>query len=168
MDANDFDWKSDSEKELDIELENEALELDLRMKGGDFYKDKNTPLELYNEFLHNVKEFESLVEKSFPPVRSIFPIDYQFPPSSELTAQQLSEKFNDIVEYFTHNNIELALSKHLPVNKAYQYIVDEILNETPSFPYGSGCRFTKVIDGCDGYCPECFQRDYCETAEEWD
>jgi hypothetical protein len=26
--------------------------------------------------------------------------------------------------------------------------------------------FTRVIDGCDGVCEVCFQKEYCSTAQE--
>ncbi|MBC8379463.1 MAG: hypothetical protein H8E62_09830 [Planctomycetes bacterium] len=162
--------ENEPEENFDLELENQALELDLQIKGGITFHGEETPPELYNQFLHNVTEFESLAAEPTENnriVRTIFPADYAFPPADQMTDQEITEKLNGIKKFFAAENIELGLVKDLPERLIYTYIVEEVLPETPSFPFGADCRFTYVIDGCSGYCPGCFQREYCENSAGW-
>jgi len=170
MEAEEINWEDDSLKDLDLELENQALELDLEMKGGLTFKSGDMPPEIQNRFLHNVKDFEELAEASEAnrPLCSLFPVDDTFPSAEQLTDQEIAAKLKEIKKVFSDNNVELGLTEKLPEKIIYSYLVEEVLPEMPSFPYGPDCQFTYVIDGCDGYCPECFQRDYCENSAAWD
>jgi hypothetical protein len=46
------------------------------------------------------------------------------------------------------------------IDSINQITVEETIREVEN----SG--FTRVIDGCDGACEVCFQKEYCSTAQE--
>ena len=171
------DWENGRDKDndgdnLDLDLENESLELDIRIKGGLLYKSEEAESEpeIYNQFLRNVLEYDSLVEEygDARPLSCLFPEDFTFPPVDEIDGRGLKEKLAAIEEVFAANNIELGLAKRLPDELVYKYLTEEVLLEPAGFPIGPDCPSTCVLDGCDGDCPGCFQKDYCETATEWD
>ena len=172
---NEFTDNQDRDKDverLDLELENESLELDIRLKGGEFFKseDLEDHPKLYNEFLRNVLEYESLEEEYVDdrPLSCLFPDDFTFPPVDELESGRLEEKLTAIEEVLASNNIELALADKLPAKLVYKYLTEEVLLEPAGFPIGPDCPSICVIDGCEGYCPGCFQKDYCESSAIWD
>ena len=164
-------WKDVSLNELDLELENQALELDLQIQGGLVYKGKEAPPELVNQFLHNVKDSESRMAeaaKTNLPVLSIFPPNFSFPPADQMCDDQILRKLKEIRNIFTANNIELGLVDGLPESLLYTNIIEDVLEEVPFIPYGPDSRFTYVIECCDGYCSDCFQRDFCTSSSAWD
>jgi len=157
---------------LDLNLENESLELDVRMKGGELYKSEEMEdhPELYNQFLQNIFEYDSLVEEfgDDRPLSCLFPDDFAFPPIDQLDGRKLKEKLAAIEEVFEANHIELALAAKLPDEITYKYLTEEVLLEPAGFPIGPDSPSTCVLDGCHGNCPDCFQEDYCEIAAEMD
>ncbi|MBW8017765.1 MAG: hypothetical protein FVQ82_16445 [Planctomycetes bacterium] len=172
------DWVDGRDKDndgdnLDLDLENESLELDIRIKGGELYKSEEMEdkPELYNQFLRNIMEYEAMVEEGTEddrPLSYLFPDDFTFPPADKIDGRELDEKLAAIEEVFAANHIELGLVDGLPDELIYKYLTEEVLLEPAGFPIGPDCPSTCVIDGCDGDCPDCFQKDHCETAAEWD
>ena len=146
--------------------------MDIRIKGGELYKSDEAEAapQHYNQFLRNILEYESLAEEygDDRPLSCLFPDDLTFPPVDEIDGRVLKEKLEAIKEVFAANNIELALVDGLPDELAYKYLTEEVLLEPAGFPIGPDCPSTCVIDGCGGYCPGCFQKDYCEMSAEWD
>lgn len=172
------DWtggqdEGDDSNNLDLDLENESLELDIRIKGGELYKSEEmeaTP-ELYNKFLQNVLEYEAFAEEAAEddwPLSCLFSDDFIFEPVDEIDGCGLKEKLAAIKEVFAANNIELGLADGLPDKLVYKYLTEEVLLEPAGFPIGPDCPSILVIDGCDGYCPACFQKDHCGMSAEWD
>ncbi|MBN1765155.1 MAG: hypothetical protein JW860_07855 [Sedimentisphaerales bacterium] len=171
MQNDETDWTSDDIKDLDLELENQALRLDLQIQGGQIFMDEECDPEIDNSFLKRIITYEAMAEEARVagrPLRSIFPVDFNFPLLDEMNEQELKNKLSEIIKIFQANNIDLSLVDGLPDNIIYTYLTEEAIPEVPGFPYGADCPFTYLIDGCDGYCPDCFQKDYCENALDWD
>lgn len=169
MESNKDDWKSEEEKQLDLELENRTLELNLKLKGGEDFAEEDIDPKLHNAFLKSVETYEELDEEPKRPMKSLFPESCVFHPADRLSKKELKNKLDFIFEILAQNNIQVALPGKLPDEQLYTYLTTDIIpNELTFPPHNTG--FCYVIDGCDGYCPECFQKDYCEVKDEigWD
>jgi hypothetical protein len=165
--------KNNDNANLDLNLENESLELDVRIKGGLLHKSEamEDHPEMYNQFLQNILEYEAMIEEGTGdarPLSYLFPDDFTFPPADKIAGRELKETLAEIEKVFTANNIRIGLAKRLPDEMVYKYLTEEVLLEPAGFPIGPDCPSTCVLDGCDGYCPGCFQKDHCETAAEMD
>lgn len=61
--------------------------------------------------------------------------------------------------------IEVSYAEKLPDRLGYKHLVEEVIPErmvAAENPTGMGL----VLDGCTGGCPDCFQKDYCDSARE--
>ena len=99
-------------------------------------------------------------------IRSLFSPDFVFPPLEKMGEMELEHKIESIKSILMDHGILLELWPALPPDLTYAYIVEEMLPESVhrDIPEGSAVHFT----GCGGWCPECFQKEYCETRkEEW-
>lgn len=97
-------------------------------------------------------------------IRTLFPIDFQFPESELLNDPDLDKKLDRIIDVLRSHDIYLGLVSECPDRLAYQYIIEEVLNHTTPVAYPEGMHH--VFDGCDGSCEDCFQQPYCETGRE--
>jgi hypothetical protein len=159
-------WKSQEREELDLELENQSLELDQRLKGGVFFGNEDVDPRMHNQFLRNIQRYEECKSQS---VKDLFSADMPFKQAEDFSKKQLKEALRNIMETLSFHGIIVCIQSKLPDEVLYTYLTKEFIpNESIVMPHESGMRY--VIDGCDGYCPECFQKDYCETAHEigWD
>ena len=170
MNSHSEDWKSKSEKDLDLELENQALELNIKLRGGkEIIRNENLDPRLHNTFLKNIEAYEELDKEPKRTIKSLFPEDFSFPDVTTIATQDLNDLLDDIYCILNQNNVEISLVGKLPERLIYQYLIKEVIpNEVTYAMQYDG--FVHIIDGCDGYCPECFQKDYCKTSEEidWD
>jgi hypothetical protein len=120
---------------------------------------------LDNAFLKNVIAFEEADKEPPRPMRSLFPEDFEFPPVSSMSARQLARKIKEIASILSMNNIELAFANPLPDAVLYKHLVEECIpHETVSAAVEAG--FTLNLDGCEGGCESCFQREYCKAGKE--
>ena len=106
--------EGDGSDDLDLCLENESLELDVRIKGGLLYKSEEmeSEPEVYNAFLRNILEYESLAEEygDDRPLSFLFPDDFTFPPVDELDGCQLDEKLDG----YGGEELVLTSEKYMP------------------------------------------------------
>ncbi len=163
---NTEDWTDEQQKLIDLTLENSSLEEEIALKcGGTIEKPADIDPYIENQFLKNVLAFEETEKEEHLPMRSLFPDDYKFPPAESMSPKELSEKLEDICGILSVHNIEFGFANDLPDKVLYRHIVDEcIANDTVSPSVAAG--FTLVLDGCTGLCEECFQKEYCKTAQE--
>ncbi len=161
-------FKSEKLKELDLELENQALELDIQMMGGTllrFARPDDFDDKMYNTFLRNVIEYEKKQKETSRPgklIQSIFPDGFIFPPVNELSKKLLKDKLNAIEKILGAHNIRLELVDGLPDEIAYQYVIENILPEALEVPTNPNSSLSDVWNGCSGDCPDCLQKDYCD------
>ena len=103
----------------------------------------------------------------FCKIRDLFPSDISFPPVEELNDEQLEALMDRIATTLAEKQIYFDLRPGVPERDIYRHFVEDVLEYDVLFenpPEG----FSSILDGCDGYCPGCFQRPYCETGKEWD
>jgi hypothetical protein len=82
-----------------------------------------------------------------------------------MSPAQLARKLAEIKEVLSAYNVEFGFVNALPPEVLYKYLVEECIpNDMVSATIKAG--FTWTLDGCDGGCEGCFQREYCPTAEE--
>lgn len=101
-------------------------------------------------------------------VRSLFPADFSFPEAGTLNEKQLEEKVDQILDVLEEHNIEVEYAENTPHIKVYGYLLATVLPDTVEIPEKNSSSF--VTYGCNGYCPECFQKGYCDEdlSDEWD
>lgn len=99
------------------------------------------------------------------PMRSLFPADFMLPLIDTMSEEQVASKVEEISDILLAHNINLAFCEKTPVSLIYNYLASEIIpNEEINAITFEGCFTT--FNGCTGYCPGCFQKDYCEFSWE--
>ena len=147
-----------------LRLDNELLRRRLEALGAMGYEFDSDDPKLENQFLNYVLSFEEMHQGPQIPLRSIFPDDFEFPPASSMTDEQLAAKLDAITDILASRSIVIDTVGDLPDNLLYKYVLEEIDDlEIPlEMPEGT----VHHLDGCDGSCPDCFQRDYCEVKDQ--
>jgi hypothetical protein len=158
-------WKSEEDHEFDLRLENQSLESEIALQGGCAIESENDDPGLKNAFLKHVLAYEEADKEPRHPILSLFPKGYEFPAVSTMSPEELDDKLEEIASILSVHNIEFGFANELPADVLYKYLAEECLpNETIGEVENAG--FTRVIDGCDGACEVCFQKEYCSTAQE--
>lgn len=147
-----------------VEKENEQLKRVVRQRGGVLGPTESADPYVLNKFLRHVLDLEWVEECPQREMAAVFPEGFCFPPLESLSAAQLRQKLEDIYAVLWAHNIFVDLAADLPDALAYTYIVQEILpQQIPvEFPQGLHLHFL----GCQGHCPTCFQRGFCEIEED--
>ncbi|MBM4144106.1 MAG: hypothetical protein FJ225_11025 [Lentisphaerae bacterium] len=98
------------------------------------------------------------------------PVDWSFveeygpPPDQEtLTDAQLKAELARIEEVLNARGVCFSFVDNVPARAVYAYLRRELQN-TRFDRLAEGARIH--ITGCTGWCEECFQRKWCETAGE--
>jgi hypothetical protein len=161
---NDEKWYNEEQENIDLELENRSLETEIKLKGGIFGKMENLDPKIENAFLKSILAFEAGDKDLQIPIRAIFPDDYKFPPVGSMSKKALSEKLDDIARIFEEHHIGLDFSEKVPDKVLYKYLVESCIAKEmvdASIPEGS----MVFLNGCTGFCEECFQKKYCPDYE---
>lgn len=162
---NDEKWCDEEQEKIDLELENQSLETEIKLKGGIFGGLKNLDPSTENAFLKSIIAFEAGDKDLQIPIRAIFPDDYKFPQVGSMSRKELSEKLDDIARIFEEHHIGLDFSEKVPDKVLYKYLVETCIAKEmvdASIPEGS----IVYLNGCTGFCEECFQKNYCPDNEE--
>lgn len=157
------DFNPEQDQEIFLEIENELLKEKLGLSDFcSYFAEEMDPPSL-NGFLRGLCFVEDIGPRST--IRSLFPPDFTFPPLEEINEIDLITKIEFIDTILMDNGIVLELSPDLPPHLTYKYIVEEMLPELVSsdIPERSAIHFT----GCGGWCPECFQKEYCHMKKEF-
>jgi hypothetical protein len=163
--AHDDNWADDPQGEIDLRLENQSLETELKLQGATQRRFGEVPFEVHNQFLKNVLAFEEAAKKPPTPVRSLFPDNYPFPPAESMSPQELRQKLEDMERTLGKHNVGFGFAKELPDALLYKHLVEEVIpNDTVTTAAAEG--FAWYLDGCTGRCEDCFQNRYCTTGRE--
>ncbi|MBF0430052.1 MAG: hypothetical protein HQK83_02145 [Fibrobacteria bacterium] len=160
------DFKSKDDKFLDLHLENQSLEQEVERKGAIIRKNDEVDPELYNDFLKYVTAFEEWDKQPKRSFESLFPDDYLLPPSECLNDDEITDKLKEIAEVFEQYHVRIDLVAKVPDRLIYDHLATEVI-PTDELSAVSEMGVEYVIDGCDGYCPDCFQNAHCEVKEEF-
>ncbi len=147
-----------SGKKERIKQENALLNAKLILKNGHIEGKKDIDPELENQFLKQCLAFEEAPVKPFHEILGVDPRD--FPPAEHLCDKELRTKLDQLLTALDNHGISLDLNDGVPSRLVYAFLAEEYLHEpVTDFP---GLH----IDGCSGWCPDCFQADYCKTKDE--
>jgi len=149
-----------SKSKLKLIQENLLLKAKILLKGGTLEQFKEIDPEIENQFLKQVLAFEEADLIKMYKILNISLDDY--PPEDTLPDDILEQKLEELEKIMAKHNIYLELSKKMPKRLIYKYLVEEELESEIEVVPG----MTTHIDGCDGWCPDCFQADYCETKDQ--
>jgi len=152
------DLNSIQDQTVFLEIENGLLKEKLGLSAFcSYFAEDMDPLSL-NQFLEHLLFVEEIGPRRA--ISSLFPSDFTFPPIEEMSEIELITKIEFMDAILTDNGIVLELSPNLPPDLTYKYIVEEMLPELVhcNIPERSAIHFT----GCGAWCPECFQKEYCE------
>ena len=78
----------------------------------------------------------------------------------DLTDEEIGTALEELEEALEEAGYGVSLNGGIPARLVYEYLV-ESLGETFELDNGGGWH----LDGCSGYCPDCFQRPWCDTGE---
>jgi len=146
-----------------LELDNHLLRETLSPEGLVHIKPGTDP-EITNRFLNQVLAMEEATKGPHAPVASRLPERIDLPDPDTLTDREIGIRLREFISLLSERGIEVGLVGKLPDRLTYQYLVTEALNEEIPLLVPEGARYN--IDGCDGWCPGCFQLPYCEVGQE--
>jgi len=150
-----------SKKQKQLEQDNFVLKSKILAMGGQLGTETELPAETENEFFRQIIAIENAPLK---PTYEILEINLKdFPPVDQLSEEQLQQKFNALMDILDNHSFYYDLREGLPIEIAYKYLTEDfLLQETEIMPEG----WVTHIDGCGGWCPSCFQLDYCDIWQE--
>ena len=151
-----------------LEIDNELLRAKLGLSEENSFRSKELTPWMENQFLRNIEAYHEADEGPKREIRDLFPDDFGFPPAASMDKVQVREKLRAIETVLGEHGIFLDLTASAPDAVVYEYFVTEVMYERAPLEMAEG--FNYHIDGCSGYCPECFQKDFCEVRKEigWD
>ena len=155
---------NDAYSDAQIRQENEKLKKQLGIMMNSQYSVKEIDPRLENRFLRYIQDFEEMEKGPKKKIRTLFPNTFTFPPIESMNLEELKLKCNEICEILAQHDIILELQEACPDFLWYDFIINEVLDDLIPVRYPKGMRYH--ITGCDGYCPGCFQRVFCEAGEE--
>jgi len=160
-----MDWDERNRRKR-LREENAGLRKKLGISKSQYNLDDTTP-EMENQFLKNILSFNEMEDGPQIEIRTIFPVNFEFPLPEHLNDEELEDKLDDIEDIFMDNNIFLDLVEKCPDRIIYKYILNEVLSDKIAVSRPTDLRYH--ISGCDGWCPDCFQQPYCDTWKDiWD
>ena len=77
-----------------------------------------------------------------------------------LSESEVTETLEQLAKAISEVGYGISLHEGIPPRLVYDFLV-ETLGETFELSSGNGGWH---LDGCSGYCPDCFQRPWCETG----
>lgn len=91
--------------------------------------------------------------------------DFQLKNPDELTDDEIVEELKRLQNHLSKLHFSVDLNEGLPPRLVYEDLLDTLGDEFELI--ARGCWH---LDGCTGYCPDCFQRPWCEFGTEscWD
>jgi hypothetical protein len=97
-------------------------------------------------------------------LKSRLPSDFIIKESADLNDEQISQELERLERELERLHCSVDLKEELPPRLVYDHLL-ETLEEEFDFIM-MGCWH---LDGCTGYCPDCFQRPWCEfgTSSCW-
>jgi len=156
------DFSSTQDQTVFLEIENELLKERLGLSDFCSYFAADMAPPVLNDFLRHISFMEDIGPQK--PIRSLFPPNTTFPPAEEITETELVGRVEFLEDILMDNGILLELSPTLPADITYKYIVEEMLPDL--IPDNIPERGALHYNGCGGWCPGCFQKDYCEMKKE--
>jgi hypothetical protein len=139
-----------------IKAENLAMKAEIVANGGSINISDGLSPEVENEFLKHILEIER------EPDTRIGDLLPEFRPANELTDEEVKTELNRLTSVLEEKRIFLEVPAHM----AYRFLTEEIINELITVPMSKNSHLH--LDGCSGWCPDCFVVDYCESVwETW-
>lgn len=140
--------------------ENLLLKVKVLLKSGELHQKSELPLEVENEFLKQILKYEEA--EVIPMYQYLNIAPDTFPPENTLNDEELEMQFKRLEQLLNKHNIVIDLVDGLPLCLAYKFITEEAMLEEYQFIED----VTLHLDGCGGWCPDCFQADYCTTKDD--
>jgi hypothetical protein len=99
------------------------------------------------------------------PTRWSFVAEYgSLPDAADLPNDRLPAEYERLVRALADRGVTVDFHEGVPTRLAYEHLREELLGEEFAFlAPGTTCHIT----GCTGYCPDCFQRPWCESGSEY-
>ena len=96
-------------------------------------------------------------------LRAFDQLDTPYTPKDpdELSDQEIMRELEFLEKALHEIRISVDLNKDVPPRMVYAYLMDTLNDE-----FGLMTEGSFHIDGCSGYCPECFQRPWCDTGNK--
>jgi hypothetical protein len=91
------------------------------------------------------------------------PADFTVKNPDDIPEEEMEAELEKLREAMALAGYAIGLNDEVPARLIYRYLLEWIgeIKELDG-PFGGGW----VYDGCDGYCPGCFQRPWCESGQE--
>jgi len=98
---------------------------------------------------------ESTIQKT----KDRLPIGYKIIPATELSDEALAEEIDKLRKLLAQTGFYIDSMNDIPKRLKYKMILESLEEEDMM---GEGWH----SDGCDGYCPGCVQRPWCDSGQD--
>lgn len=154
-------WDEDYISEQELKKDNEILKEQLGISEKPFHKAIQLTPYIEHQFLKYIKEFVDMDRGPKRELSTLFPPDFEFPPAESLSSADVAYKLAQIKSVLEAHNIRFEFGDSIPATLIYEYFLNEELHSEIALEFPEGVTY--YINGCNGLCPECFQREYCES-----
>lgn len=89
----------------------------------------------------------------------VVPTEFFFENADELSDDELKNKLKKLTDFLDTRNLSVDIGDEIPERALYEHLLEVIKEE---YDYPVECGF--YLDGCEGFCPACFQRPWCDTG----
>ena len=84
-------------------------------------------------------------------------------PADQLTDEEVGAALERVEGILAERGVVVDLCRGIPDRLVYEYLRESLAGSEFEF---MGPATTCHLDGCTGYCPDCFQRPWCATGRE--
>jgi len=81
--------------------------------------------------------------------------------SEDLSENEVGSALEQLEQALESAGYGISLQAGIPPRLVYEYLIESLGETFELEPFGGGWH----LDGCSGYCPDCFQRPWCDTGE---
>lgn len=80
-------------------------------------------------------------------------------PADELSDEEILAELQELAQLLEEVHVCVDVNEGMPLRLVYEYLLNTLDEEMDVFGVGAW-----HLDGCDGYCPGCFQRPWCKSG----
>lgn len=106
---------------------------------------------IFERWIYNIPTRSTLKEQ--------LPRTYTLKKPELLTDEGMQVEIRKLIDAIEKSGYSIGLNEGIPVRLVYSYLL-ETLGEEFNLMIEGGW----ILDGCSGYCPECFQRPWCASG----
>ncbi len=92
-------------------------------------------------------------------IKKLLPKGFSLKKPDDLNDEEVESELQKLEAFIEDTQFSIAFNDGIPPRLVYEYLLEEIGEDYEMLVEGAW-----NLDGCSGYCPECFQRPWCDSG----